>query len=138
MTVLRVIVTTVCVLALLDCGDSTGPRSSVSIAANDSHFALGSVISVTITNKSHSQLFVREYSELEYRDATTWRALSVAGCGLAVNAWWTTLDPGEVAVCRHGTASTWPSGEYRLLVLVQDDTIMRPNFSYSNTFRLGN
>jgi hypothetical protein len=123
---------------LISCGDALDPAESISVTATKDIFGLDDVVSVTITNRSATTLFVRDHSELSPGTSGS-GVISVAGCEFqTMIPWWVLLRPGESVTCEHATSPTYPRGEYRLLVVVETDTVWRGALRPSNIFRLGN
>lgn len=124
--------------ALLSCTDSLDPAERISIVATKQVFGPTEAVSVRITNRSKTTLFVRDHSELLHGTSGN-GVMSVAGCEFeTLMPWWVLVRPGESVTCEHAASPTYPRGEYRLLVVVETDTVWHGALRPSNVFRLGN
>ena len=124
-----------CLLVLVSCDDPAEPPAVVVTTSLRPGYTPGDEVAIVITNVSGSDVFVAEYSELEFRDGTSWRVLSVSGCELGPPGWHV-LHAGGSNTCRHPTALTYPAGEYRLQLAVARDTTMHRALTPSVVFRI--
>ena len=125
---------------LCGCEKITEAEGGIEIAPEKTVFKSVEYVSVSVRNTSDHLFFFANYSELDLRQSPDWRTISVGGCVFGEGRWLILL-PSQSRVCRHGTASTYSSGDYRLKLVVRQDTLLPSSgkvFIESPIFRLGN